>query len=75
MRLYRQNFKKEKVIRIKSAFGGNNYSVLERRSIISDTDPDIIVGSKFEIDQERTKNRVAFSTIYPLITQDPRNQN
>lgn len=71
MRLYRQNFKKEKVIRIKSAFGGNNYSVLERRSIISDTDPDIIVGSKFEIDQERTRNRVAFSTIYPLITQDP----
>lgn len=71
MRLYRQNFFSEKAIRIKSAFGGNNYSVLERRSIISSTDPDIIVGSKFEIDQDRTKNRVAFSTIYPLITQDP----
>lgn len=71
IRLYRQNFSKEKVIRIKSAFGGNNYNVLDRRSIISDTDPDIIVGSKFEIDQDRTKNRVAFSTVYPLIMQDP----
>lgn len=70
-RLYRQNFHNEKVIRIKSAFGGNNYATIKRASIITTADPDIIIGSKFEIEQKQTTERIAFSTIFPIIMQDP----
>jgi hypothetical protein len=72
LRIYRQNFKKndEKVIEVESAFGSQQ-NILRYPDFITKEDPKIKIGSKFELDQKRQRERLAFSTIFPLIAQDP----
>ena len=71
-RLYRQNMKaaEKKTIRLSSALGSNFIS-LTRKDFITKEDPDISIKSKLEVDQKRSRDRVAFASIFPMITQDP----
>lgn len=72
LRLYRANLadSDKKVIRISSALG-DNFQQLFRKDFITKQDPDIEIGSKLEMEQERMRNRVAWAAIMPIINQDP----
>lgn len=71
-RLYRQNFKaaEKKTIRLATVFG-SNYLSLSRKDFITKEDPDISIKSKLEVDQKRSRDRVAFAAVMPIINQDP----
>jgi hypothetical protein len=69
-RLYRANAPKEKSIRIKTSIG-NKYFTIERDNFIGKEDPDIEIISKIEADRQKNNDRLTFTQIYPLISQDP----
>lgn len=71
-RLYQQNFNgtDKKIIRIQSALGAQ-FSTITRKVFITNQDPDIRIASKLETEQQKTKDRVAFSAIAPLFINDP----
>ena len=71
-RLYKQNFQSasKKIVRIKSAIG-NQYISITRKDFITKKDPDIIIGSKLEMEKQRSRDKVAYASIMPMIAQDP----
>jgi hypothetical protein len=71
-RLYRQNMQaaEKKNIRLSSALG-SNYLTLTRKDFITKEDPDISIKSKLEVEQKRSRDRVAWAAILPMIIQDP----
>jgi len=71
-RLYKQNFAaaEKKVIRLKSAMN-DNFIALTRKDFISINDPDIKIGSKLEMEQNRLRDRAAFAAVLPIINGDP----
>jgi len=71
-RLYRQNATSAtiKVIRIQSALG-QQFATITRKNFITNQDPDIFIGSKLEVEQNKTKQRVSFNAIAPLFLNDP----
>jgi len=71
-RSYRQNLSasEKKVIRLRSAVG-NRFSTFVRKDFITKEDPDIRIVSKFQLQQERTRDRLAFTSVFPIIMQNP----
>jgi len=71
-RLYRQNMKaaEKKTVRLSTALG-SSYVSLTRKDFITKEDPDISIKSKLEVEQKRSRDRIAFTSVYPLIVQDP----
>lgn len=72
LRQYRGNLidSDKKTIRIQSAWGDNFQTILQK-DFITKQDPDIKIGSKLEMEQQRLRDRVAFAAIMPIINQDP----
>lgn len=71
-RLYRQYFTEgqKKVIRLQGG-QGTRFATIVRKDFITKSDPDVRVGSAFEMRGAKEKKRLAFSQIAPLLLSDP----
>ena len=71
-RLYQQNFTAgmKKMIRIQGAYG-SHYLTIQVKDIKTIKNPDIIIKSKLELQQERQRELVQWQVTLPFIMNDP----
>jgi hypothetical protein len=60
-----------KCVRLKSAFGVATFSEYIKDDFITVENPDIEIMSALDSERERSKERISYSSIYPMIANDP----